>query len=46
MKNKDILLVDDDRVAAAFITDIFMHEGFSVRHVGDGKEAEQYVFGH
>ena len=39
MKNKDILLVDDDRVAAAFITDIFMHEGFSVRHVGDGKEA-------
>jgi PAS domain S-box-containing protein len=39
MKIKDILLVDDDRVAAAFMTDIFVNEGFSVRHVGDGKEA-------
>ena len=39
MKIKDILLVDDDRVAAAFITDIFVNEGFSVRHVCDGKEA-------
>jgi PAS domain S-box-containing protein len=39
MDIKDILLVDDDRVAAAFITDIVVNEGFSVRHVGDGKEA-------
>jgi len=39
MKIKDILLVDDDRVAAAFIEDILVKEGYSVRHVRDGKEA-------
>ncbi len=39
MKIKDILLVEDDRVAAAFIKDILVNEGFSVRHVPDGKEA-------
>ncbi len=39
MKIKNILLVDDDRVSAAFIEDILVTEGFSVRHVRDGKEA-------
>ncbi|MBW2648072.1 MAG: response regulator, partial [Deltaproteobacteria bacterium] len=39
MKIKDILLVDDDRVAGAFIEDILVDEGFSVRYVIDGKEA-------
>lgn len=39
MKFKDILLVDDDRVSAAFVKDILENEGFSVRHVQDGKQA-------
>jgi two-component system cell cycle sensor histidine kinase/response regulator CckA len=39
MKIKDILLVDDDRVAGAFIENILVDEGFSVRYALDGKEA-------
>ncbi|MFH1674437.1 MAG: PAS domain S-box protein [Pseudomonadota bacterium] len=39
MKIKDILLVDDDRVAAAFVEDILVKEGYSVQYVRDGKEA-------